>query len=266
MKQRGPKGFTLVELLLVITIIAILATIVITKLSNVESEARYSVSVANLNKVTEIMQAYGFRNQGKFGDGWDSLLSATNNAIVYPGNGNARVNTGVYNAWLMVSPLNNVEFSCWRRMTDNIPGTGASGVLVTVYDHAAAAVNANLSTVATNGYRVLANGSNCAFVDKTTSRGREIYDEFKLNVDDTGFRVVALGIGPHCSLVGNTDLGFAEAPIISDAAPNQQFAYRRAVALFKLYSTSAAGLAYPEFVGVTTSYGKTAGKMREYMK
>jgi prepilin-type N-terminal cleavage/methylation domain-containing protein len=59
--RRGVGGFTLVEILIVVLILAILAAIVLPRLWNASDEARRSTLLENISKIRAVIQVY--RNQ-----------------------------------------------------------------------------------------------------------------------------------------------------------------------------------------------------------
>lgn len=262
---RWKQGFTLIELILVIAILAILAGVVISRFGDVDRGAKLKASVASLGEMTRTMDIYKTVSKGKFPDGFDSLLDVDDTSAVYPGNGDAQENGGVWSGWLTVDGLTAGEYQSLLRCASNTDGPPPFGVQLTVYDHDTAATDANLSTADTAA-RVLNNtgNSNVAFVDPTTATGESIYEQFNLDASDTTFRLVALGIGPHCTLVGRNkfDVALAEAPLVDDPAPNADFAYRRIVLLFRVSGESQY---FAEYVGAVTPYGKTAAALRTFV-
>lgn len=257
------SGFTLVELIIVLAILAVTAGIIVSRFGSIDRDAKITVSVSNMNDLTRTMDAFFALNGGHYPDGWDSLLDSTDTTSIYGGNGNALQNTGVWAAWLTSSPITTEELTSMKRVSSNITGGGPTGVNVTVYDHDPTATVANQSTDGAT-VRALAANSDCAFVDDSVASGQAVYASFNLTPDPT-YRLLALGVGPHINMIGSREGGLAEVPIADDAAPNQEYGYRRFVALFRVHTAQAQGRPFAEFVGVVTSYGKTQSAMRTYL-
>lgn len=263
--RSAARGFTLVELLIVLAILAVTAGVIVSRFGAVDQQARLTVSISNMNDLTRTVDSFFTLNDGHYPDGWDSLLDATDTTAIYAGNGNAQQNSGVYASWLVSSPITSSELISMRRVTSNIVGAGPAGAIVTVYDHDPTTTSANTSTDGAT-VRTLATGSDCAFVDDTAGgSGEGVYASFNLTPDPT-YRLLALGVGPHCNMIGSRDGGLAEAPVADDIAPGQTYSYRRFIALFKVFTDQADGRPFAEFVGLVTSYGKTQGDLRTYLE
>lgn len=261
--SRARAGFTLIELLIVIAILAILGVVLFPKVTNAEQDARLTVSLSNMADVNRTMQTFNTVTKGKYPDGWDSLLTAGTTTQIYPGNGNATQNTGVFASWLQSSPITTDELGSLRRVTSNVVGAGPTGSVISVYDHDIAATSAIQSTDGLTNRRELAVNSNCAFVDPATTQGLAVYTSLNL-VPDATYRLLALGIGPHLNLIGHPRVSITEAPVADDITPNNQYSYRRFVALFKVYST-VGNTSFADYAGTVTSYGKTPAVLRRFL-
>jgi len=79
------KGFTLVEILIVVIILGILAAIVIPQFTKASDDARESALVSDLQMVRSQLELYKFQHLGDYPDGADSdgfkaqLLQSTDN-------------------------------------------------------------------------------------------------------------------------------------------------------------------------------------------
>lgn len=72
------KGFSLIELLTVIAIIAILAAIIFPVISNAKDRARNTTCQSNMAQIAKALKAYS----GDYDDTYPTNRSAQNNAIV----------------------------------------------------------------------------------------------------------------------------------------------------------------------------------------
>lgn len=263
--RRPRRGFTLIELLVVITVIAIISGIAVTRVGNVEQEARLATSISNLADVQRTIDASVVRNKGKLPNGFDSLLDSTDNTQIYPGNGVATQNGGVYASWLTAGNLTTGEFISLAR--NLVPATDGS-ITLNLYDHDPTATDANASTDPSTiraeafAFPVTATPAVAIVNPGTTGDPSAVYQALNLDPDDTTFRIVALGLGPQCTMIGDRVAGLQEAPLIEDIAPNQQYGYHRAIVLVRVQD---AGAYFAEVVGVVTSYGKNTGALRTYL-
>ena len=270
LKTKARGGFTLLELILVVTIIAVVGTVAVSRYSGLEQEAQIAMTLSNMGDVSRALDTYAVRHGSQYPDGWDSLLDVTTTPAaptVYAGNGDPQQNSGVYSAWLAPGQISSSELTSMKRISNNVVGSGPSGVLVTVFDHDPdPTVTSAIQSTNDATARALATDDWVAFVDDTAgSAGEGVYADFGLTPDPT-YRLLALGLGPHNQIVGDTQAGLTEAPVVNDVAPNQQLGYRRLVCLFKVFTDQAAGRPFAEFVGVVTSYGKTQGNLRTYLE
>jgi len=87
------KGFTLVEMLVVVTLIAIVATIAIALLGGASKDAAESVNDSNIKHLASCMGAYQQLHDGSLPDKLDSLMDSTK---VASGGSYTTLTTGVY--------------------------------------------------------------------------------------------------------------------------------------------------------------------------
>lgn len=64
------KAFTLLELLVVIAVIGILASVVMVSLSNSKTKARDAKRKTDLNQLAQAMELYGYDNNGSYMGSW----------------------------------------------------------------------------------------------------------------------------------------------------------------------------------------------------
>lgn len=79
--MRKTRGFTLVELLVVISIIALLLSILMPSLNKARKQAKKVMCLSNLNQWSLVWQMYTNDNRGKLPDGW--VADPTNEKNVY---------------------------------------------------------------------------------------------------------------------------------------------------------------------------------------
>lgn len=87
------KGFTLVEMLVVVTLIAIVATIAISLLGGASRDAAESVNASNIKHLASCIGSYQQLHDGQLPDKLDSLMSSAN---VAAGGSYTMLTTGVY--------------------------------------------------------------------------------------------------------------------------------------------------------------------------
>src|SRR5262245_33339820 len=75
-RKRGQKGFTLIEMLVVVAILVILAGFILPKLDRVQLKANKGVAAANMSGVSRYIQTYRILHN-VYPDRWDSLLDGT---------------------------------------------------------------------------------------------------------------------------------------------------------------------------------------------
>lgn len=84
--EKTNKGFTIVELLIVIVVIAILAAITIVSFNGIQNRAKDSALITDLNAVKKAVQMYQVDNSAypicSGGDGMSCLLDTLNSTLV----------------------------------------------------------------------------------------------------------------------------------------------------------------------------------------
>jgi general secretion pathway protein G len=62
MRSKRVEGFTLIEIMIVVIIIAVLASLIVPKVLDRPTQARISVAKANINAISEALELYKFDN------------------------------------------------------------------------------------------------------------------------------------------------------------------------------------------------------------
>jgi type II secretion system protein G len=128
----GERGFTLVELMVVVAIIALIATIIIPNFVHARQEAQLATSEANLKQIATAMELY-------YND-TDSYPAASN--AIAPSTFTTGNNDGT--KYLPTPPVDPVNGGPYQLQVSNVPGQPAYAIIAPgVYDPAA------LSKVAT---------------------------------------------------------------------------------------------------------------------
>lgn len=70
--SRGARGFTLIELMIVIVILGILATIGMSNIANMLKRAKEGATKANMHTLQIAVEDYGITNDGKFATDMDA--------------------------------------------------------------------------------------------------------------------------------------------------------------------------------------------------
>lgn len=77
--RRARRGFTLAEMMVVIVIIGLLATLVVPNVLEKFQFSSVSKAKADIAQITSALNEYAIRNQGKFPDSLESLVTPDQN-------------------------------------------------------------------------------------------------------------------------------------------------------------------------------------------
>ena len=118
------KGFTLVEILIVVVILGILAAIVIPQFTNAGETAKASSLISQLQTIRSQLELYRVQHRGDYPvltTNWNQMTGKTDS----DGTANA---SGDFGPYLQQSPVNPFEDSFTVSGTDAADGTAAADV------------------------------------------------------------------------------------------------------------------------------------------
>lgn len=120
------KGFTLVEILIVVVILGILAAIVIPQFTNASESAKASSLVSQLQTIRGQLELYQIQHNGEYPDlssNWDQITETTDvDGTVQTGG------SGAFGPYMQQAPVNPFEDTSDVAQADGSLGTAASGV------------------------------------------------------------------------------------------------------------------------------------------
>ena len=147
---KKPKGFTLIEMLIVITIIALLASIILVGMGSARAKARDSRRIADLHNVQNALELY-FSKNGKYptATNWDGLITALTNA-------------GIGINQIPTDPLINNTTYFYRYGADD---AGTDYVLGAQLEQCDIALRSDIDGTTYNGIDCSDNNDNCVNTD-----------------------------------------------------------------------------------------------------
>lgn len=297
------NGFTLIELVMVIAILAIISTLAVGKFGQIQKKAARQVSIANQQNIGRIVDSHVLVNHGGL-NRLDALVNydcatvssdgfgtfATAGLYTGPDSAEAQVrekNSGLSPELLAVLctyKLNEAESLAlgddlgvkfvmrhWRKIGE-APDKGDDGSVVT---DASVAADAELSAcVATTNEPGLV----CAAITGMNDAGRAIYRDCGQDMLATDATLAAASVREEIAATGGALLAFGlgdSASIIGsthggiDAAPFSEVVqgkyYRRYILLVRLVPESGGGVS-AEVAGVLDPEGNTIRKARLALK
>ncbi|MGB4199062.1 MAG: type II secretion system protein [Tepidanaerobacteraceae bacterium] len=73
-RTKGDKGFTLIELIVVIAVLGVLATLIIPRVVGVKSKAETAAMDANAKIIRNALERYYLEHDETYPEGWDDLF------------------------------------------------------------------------------------------------------------------------------------------------------------------------------------------------
>jgi type II secretion system protein G len=134
-KKKGNKGFTLIELMIVIAIIAILAAILVPNFLKARAQGQLTACQSNLKNMGTALEMYSTDNAGRYPDALSKLVSDYLKSVpTCPAAGSDTYTSGYTNA----TAPDNCTMYCGANVhksagiaTANYPQYTASGGLIT---------------------------------------------------------------------------------------------------------------------------------------
>lgn len=250
-KQNGASGFTLVELLVVVAIIAIISGMVVGLMSGTTDKAAASVSMAIQKQLMNQINSYMALHNQTMPDKFDSLirsdyvaqagtystvgsLAIADNLALFmapacPATANTmpqNVNRGLHTDSYLGS--NRVLTVC-RMASGDVSALNGLG-LYTVYDHATNDLfHGGLGYTA----RAITTNQPICIVDPQSNAGQSLYKDLGIDLSDstaypkdangeltaTGRQAAftkqvfyVVALGPNCNMIGDQNAGLQEAP------------------------------------------------------
>lgn len=237
--EKRVRGFTLIEMLLVVAILVALAGMVLPKLDKEQLRANKGIAANNMTGVSRYIQTYRIRHN-VYPDRWDSLLNAAGTALWAPGvPGSAAMGidpqltggppTGSPTKLKVATSLTDLELRSLNRMNitslNNLASSPSS-------PGAAFTVPMSLTT-----------NSTFATINDSDSDGRNIidtiYPENRLSTGHSGAlrankKLIVFGFGPTNQAIGDV---LQECPTYANTDPTQY--YNHFLVIFEYDSTGS---------------------------
>jgi len=238
-ENRGRHGFTLLELLVVLGILALLAALVIPKLTDTYERSRSATQAYSTADIARQLETY-FALNHSYPDGWDMLMGTAGT---------------IYDKLAPEVEAPNTFFQVQELTADQITSLNTAGIgHAFLHDATSAASNSGTDRRhfgTGTGHDGTANVNDFVVIDKTFTAGASgaaptlgdgmdlLVNGFGLNpnrsaTDSTFARITAntyvvLGLGPKSTLVQST---VHEAPLLEHRTSSSN--YSRALAVFEV--------------------------------
>lgn len=244
------KGMTLMELIVVLSILALLAAIAIPKLVDVYERSRSGTQAYSLADVTRQVETFFGMNK-KYPDGWDTLTvdgGAIYSKLAPELKSPKTLLTTVTITPDQVTSLNSAGIQHVFLHDVSVADPSGSGVdrrhLGTGTGHDG---TANINTLVAIDKSTGSDGLNLLLNDFGLNPNKSITDTAMTRINNNTY--VVLGLGPKCTLVQSQ---IQEAPLLehSTSAAN----YSRALAVFEVPNT---GTVKAKLVGVIGPDGRS---------
>lgn len=236
------RALTLVELIVVLLILSVVAGVVVNKLPGVVNRANNTAWLANLNGIDNVMSQYHAANNGKYPDGFDSLVNSTDALYTgLPGGASGNLSTNVLEARTITTDelarLNRAGISTVQLMKDD----HTAGFGATYYPHVSGSFGALMPVTITDS-------TTLAFLKKNTS-GTYLHSGQKYQFNDDHAYVV-FGFGQASSLVG-PDGWVKDCPVLlhPNGSNDPSEVYCRAGLIFDVGGADSGRYDSAKFIG-----------------
>lgn len=200
--MRNNRGFTLIELVVVLAILAALAGLIIPKVDFLRSSAETSSSAASMQDITSNLQLYRTA-KARYPMHVDSLIDTT--GAIYTGIWNHTAGTPP-SSLEVISADATATPSLFGAMSHSLEYTSATAPAVSgfvVYDHDAASTNYSNSATTRRVIDGTAATSNVVAI-KTTASALIKKLGYSDGTTPANTRLICFGIGPNTKAIGTT--------------------------------------------------------------
>jgi prepilin-type N-terminal cleavage/methylation domain-containing protein len=254
MVSRKHSGFTLVELLVVVAVLAVLAGLLIPKFDSVQSKANHGAAASSVNDVGRLIQTFKV-TKNRYPNGWDSLIDpATGNLWTAATLDLPQLNSGLTG---VLDPT-KAKLTTTTVTAGQLGSLGRRGI-TTIYNLTAAST-ANAGDRFTTAETISAT-SKIAVLNRTTTAGKKIIDHiYPANLRPGGTsgtiptnkELAVFGFGNNNELIGTSIL---ETPFYGNADP--VLVYNRLLVVFEVDANGGNA----DFKGVLAADGDLLNDM-----
>ena len=212
-KNRG--GFTLIELVIVVAVLAILAMLLVPRLAFVRTMATYSNEAASIQDVAQNMLVY-HATQAVWPDHFDSLMDSA--AATWYG-WEANATNGLDTNLKGVLAVTTLTTNQWKSLQGLLgQPNGSSAATVTVMDHDQVSQPGDSGTIIRSlgadqqVLKINSDGTGTLPSDPNAASALVIYNTvFPGGVNPKSNIILAFGVGPACTAVGKTIISAPQA-------------------------------------------------------
>ena len=138
MEKRNRKGFTLIELMIVIAIIAILAAILVPNFMKARAQGMLTSCKSNLKNIGTAEEMYSVDNNGNYSDNIGDLATPTPPYLkvipVCPASGSKTMSSGDPGDYSYVKQVNPAYYGVWCQKADHTKAAGLTKTMFPQFD------------------------------------------------------------------------------------------------------------------------------------